>query len=125
MNSWKHLWNCNLQRLVFLCSPPLGWHYRPIPLLLNSNKFLEKIVHERTYNFLDKFNCLYKYQFGFRRGHSTNHALIEITEKIRKALDSKKFACGIFVVLQKAFDTVNHDILLKKSKHSSICDTLN
>ena len=69
---------------------------------------------KRTYSFLEKYSCLYKYQFGFRKNHSTNHALIEITEKIRKALDSGKFACGIFVDLQKAFDTVNHEIPLKK-----------
>ena len=89
-------------------------NYRPISLLSNINKLLEKIVHERTYNFLEKYNCLYKYQYGFRRSHSTNHALIEITEKVRQALDSGKFACGIFVDLQKAFETVNHDILLTK-----------
>ena len=50
--------------------------YRPISLLSNINKLLEKILHERTYNFYEKFNCLYKHQFRFRRGHSTNHALI-------------------------------------------------
>ena len=100
-------------------------NYRPISLLSNINKLLEKIVHERTYNFLEKFNCLYKYQFGFRKSHSTNHALIEITEKIRKALDSRKFACGIFVDLQKAFDTVNHEILLKKLEHYGIRGTSN
>ena len=100
-------------------------NYRPISLLSNINKLLEKIVHERTYNFLEKFNCLYKYQYGFRKSHSTNHALIEITEKIRKALDSRKFACGIFVDLQKAFDTVNHEILLKKLEHYGIRGTSN
>ena len=52
--------------------------------------------------------------------HSRNHALIEITEKIRKALDSGKFACGLFVDLQKAFDTANHEILLKKLDHSGL-----
>ena len=86
----------------------------------NIDKLLEKIIHERTYSFLEKFNCFYKYQYGFRKGHSTNHALIEITEKIRKALDSRKFACGIFVDLQKAFDTVNHEILLEKLEHYGI-----
>ena len=95
-------------------------NYRPISLLSNINKLLEKVVHERTYNFLEKYNCLYKYQYGFRKSHSTKHALIEITEKIRKALDSRKFACGIFVDLQKAFDTVNHEILLKKLEHYGI-----
>ena len=100
-------------------------NYRPISLLSNINKLLEKIVHERCYDFLEKFNCLYKYQFGFRKSHSTNHALIEITEKIRKALDSRKFACGIFVDLQKAFDTVNHEILLKKLEHYGLRNMTN
>ena len=58
-------------------------NYRPISLL---SKLLEKVVHERTYNFLEKYNCLYEYQYGFRKSHSTKHAFIEITEKIRKAL---------------------------------------
>ena len=68
----------------------------------------------RLYKFLDKYQCIYSLQFGFRAKHSTNHALIDITENIRSALDNKKVACGIFVDLQKAFDTVNHNILLKK-----------
>ena len=59
-------------------------NYRPISLLSNINKLLEKIIHERTYSFLEKYNCLYKYQFGFRKKHSINHALIEITEKSEK-----------------------------------------
>ena len=87
-------------------------NYRPISFLSTINKLLEKIVHVRTYSFLEKYKCLYKYQFGFRKQHSTNHALIEITEKIRKAFDSGKFAYGIFVERKKAFDTVNHEILL-------------
>ena len=77
-------------------------------LLSNIDKLLEKIVHERRYNFLKKFNCLYEYEFGFRKSHSTNHALNEITEKTRKALNSRKFACGIFVDIQKA--TLKHEI---------------
>ena len=83
------------------------------------------MIYDITYDFLEKFNCLYKYQLGFRKSHSTNHALIEITEKTRKALDSREFACSIFVDLQKAFDTVNHEILLKKLEHYGICSTSN
>ena len=64
-------------------------------------------------------------QFGFRKNHSTNHALIEITENIRKALDDKKVACGVFVDLKKAFDTVNHDILTEKLKFYGIRNTAN
>ena len=95
-------------------------NYRPISLLSNLNKILEKIVHTRVYSFLEDLSCIYSLQFGFRKKHSTNHALIEITENIRQALDSKKFACGIFVDLQKAFDTVNHDILIAKLEHYGI-----
>ena len=64
------------------------------------------------------FNRVYK--FGFRKKHSTNHALIEITENIRKSLD-KKYACGIFIDLQKAFDTVNPSLLItNKLNHYGI-----
>ena len=63
-------------------------------------------------------------QYGFRRSHSRNHALIEITEKVRNAIDSGKFACSIFVDLQKPFDTVNHDILLNKPEHYGLRSTL-
>ena len=100
-------------------------NYRPISLLSNLNKILEKIVHERIYKFLEDYQCIYSLQFGFRKKHSTNHALIDITETIRQALDNKKFACGIFVDLQKAFDTVNHDILIDKLEHYGIRGTAN
>ena len=59
-------------------------------------------------------------QFGFRKKHSTNHAQVEITENIRKALDVNKFACIVFVDFQKAFDTVNHDILINKLDHYGV-----
>ena len=95
-------------------------NYRPICLLSNINKILEKLVFSRIYNFLDDFKCIYPLQFGFRAKHSTNHALIDITENIRHALDKQQVDCGIFVDLQKAFDTVNHDILLRKLNHYGI-----
>ena len=100
-------------------------NYRPISLLSNINKILEKIVHNRVYRFLEEQNCIYSLQFGFRKKHATNHALIEITEKVRKALDNDEYACGIFVDLQKAFDTVNHKILIKKLDHYGIRGTAN
>lgn len=59
-------------------------------------------------------NILYKNQFGFRKGHNTSHAIIALTEEIRAALDNNEFSVGIFVDLQKAFDTVDHKILLEK-----------
>ena len=100
-------------------------NYRPISLLSSLNKILEKLLYGRLYSFLEKHECLYKLQFGFRSKHSTNHALINITESIRKALDSRKQACGIFVDLQKAFDTVNHNILLNKLHYYGIRGIVN
>ena len=59
-------------------------------------------------------HILYERQFGFRHNHSTPHALLEITEKNKQGCDSGKYAYGVFLDLQKAFDTVNHDILPKR-----------
>ena len=81
---------------------------------------MEKNVHQRLHIFLENNNVLYDKQFGFRNKFSTTHALIEITEKIRQALDKNNFACGIFIDLQKAFDTVNHDILLGKLNYDGV-----
>ena len=71
-------------------------------------------MHKRIYAFLEKYDLLYSLQFGFRSKFSTSHALIHMTEAIRSALDSGNVTCGIFVDFAKAFDTVNHKILLKK-----------
>ena len=59
---------------------------------------------------------------NFWNQHSNNHALIEITEKIKQGCDSGKFVSGVFIDFQKAFDTVNHDILLKKLEYYGIRD---
>ena len=89
-------------------------NYRPISLLSNISKITEKLMHSRLNSFLIQNKCLYENQFGFRNKHSTVHALIQITEKIRQTIDNGELACGVFVDLQKAFDTVDHKILLKK-----------
>ena len=73
------------------------------------------------YNRMNKFfsdnNLIYSLQFGFRQKYSTAHALISLTENIRKNLDEGNIGCGIFVDFQKAFDTVEHDTLLSKVEH--------
>ena len=74
-------------------------------------------MYERVYRFLDTCNILYTLQFGFHEKHSTLHAIIGITEIIKEAIDNGMFGCGVFIDLQKAFDTVNHSILLKKLEH--------
>ena len=89
-------------------------NYRPISLISNLSKIIEKIVYSRLYLFLEQEELLYSRQFGFRNNHSTTDALIDITEKIKEACDNKLYSCGIFLDLQKAFDTVNHNILLQK-----------
>ena len=63
---------------------------------------------------------MYINQFGFRNAHSTTHVLIIITEKIRRAIDNEEITCGVFLDLQKAFDTVDHEILLPKLEHYGI-----
>ena len=63
------------------------------------------MVHDRLYRFLEQNNTLHNYQFGFRNNYSTNHALIEITEQIRNAFDKNLFTCGVYINLQKGFDT--------------------
>ena len=95
-------------------------NFRPISLLSNINKIFEKIMHKRLYGFLEDQKCIYENQFGFRKKHSTTHALLDLTEDIRQALDNNRFSCGVFIDLQKAFDTVDHSILLKKLEYYGI-----
>ena len=87
-------------------------NYRPISLLSVFSKIFEKLMHQRLYSFLELHEILFEMQFGFRSG--TDHALISLTERIKCTLDSNRIGCGIFIDLQKAFDTVNHQILLQK-----------
>ena len=92
-------------------------NYRPISLLSNISKLLEKLMYSRFYNFLNIYNCISELQFGFRSQHSTSHTLVSITERIGEALDTGHFSCGVFIDLQKAFDTVDHKILISKLEH--------
>jgi retron-type reverse transcriptase len=92
-------------------------NYRPISVLPAFSKILERIIYNRMINYLDKYNILYHQQYGFRRGHSTSMALIQLFDKISSAIDEKKFTIRIFLDLSKAFDTVDHEILFNKLEH--------
>ena len=82
-------------------------------------------MYSQLTGFLNRFNQIYTRQFGFRKAHSTINTLINIVECIRECLDKGEFACGVFVDLQKAFDTVDHEILLAKLDHYGICGVAN
>ena len=99
-------------------------NYRPISLLSIFDKIIEKLMHKRLYNFLLEHSTLYQNQFGFRKNNSTVFALAQITEMIKVSIDNRKFGCGIFVDLRKAFDTVNHEILLNKLEHYGVRESI-
>ena len=92
-------------------------NYRPISLLSCTNKLLESVLEKRFRSYLDNNKILYDYQFGFRAGHSTCHALLDTVNTIRGHLDNGSCVLGLYLDLKKAFDTVDHDILLRKAEN--------
>ena len=89
-------------------------NYRPISLLPLISKLIEKVIHDQTQKFLLENNILYKYQSGFRGNHSTDSCLSYLNDKILEGFDNGDITGMILIDLQKAFDTINHKILLDK-----------
>ena len=97
-------------------------NYRPISLLRLISKIFEKIVHDQMIDSLSQYNILHRYQSGFRTKHSNDLCLSCLNDKILKRFDNGLFTAMILLDLQKAFDTIDHNILLEKLMAIGFCD---
>ena len=95
-------------------------NYRPISILSCFSKLLEKIMYLRLLDYLNHNNILTHSQFGFRKNHSTQMALLTLYDKIASAANNHDYAVGVFINLSKAFDTLDHNVLLCKLHHYGI-----
>ena len=100
--------------------PMLFDNYRPVSVLCVLSKVFEKIMYNRVSTFLEIFKILHENQYGFRKKSSTHLALLSFVDKVIQAIEKGEYAVGVFLDFSKAFDTVDHDILLDKLDHYGI-----
>ena len=96
-------------------------NYRPISLLITLSKLLEKIVYKRVYQFLEKKGQIFPSQYGFRTSHSCENAVSELLSTIIKGKEQGLYTVSLFSDLSKAFDSLEHEIMLKKLESYGIC----
>ena len=95
-------------------------NYRPVSLLCTLSKVFERIMYNRLINFLNENKILFEYQFGFRKNHSTQLALTFLMDKLINSIENGDHVIGVYLDFSKAFDTVDHNILLNKLNHYGI-----
>ena len=98
-------------------------NYRPISLLPTVSKVFEKVIYIQLYEYFKQNNLFYDNQYGFRTGHSTEMAALELIDRLYQAMDNGTVPFCIYLDLSKAFDTLNHDILLEKLCYYGIQNT--
>ena len=100
---------------LFKCdNPGLFNNYRPVSVLCSVLKVFEKVMYNRLRGLLDEHKTLFSYQFGFRKSHSTYMALMTLMDNLMNFLDNGEYVICILLDFSKAFDTVDHGILLQK-----------
>ena len=126
--SLKHLFNLSLENGIFPekvkiakviplfknGDPENITNYHPVSALPCFSKVLKRIVYNRLYKYLYEESLLYSKQFGFQKGHSTDHAIVHLVDQIYESFENDNYTLGVFIDLFKAFDTADHSILLKK-----------
>jgi hypothetical protein len=95
-------------------------NYRPISILPSISKIFEKIMYNQVYNHFNENNLFYPNQYGFRKGHNTEHAVIELIDRIIFEMEKNRTPLNIYLDMTKAFDTLDHEILLRKLEHYGI-----
>ena len=96
------------------------FNHRPISLLSNFSKCFDRIMYNPLIDFVDRFDILHCYQFGFYKKRSTCLALVHLVNKIASSIECNEITAGLFLDLSKAFDTLNHEILFSKLEHYGI-----